>query len=60
VIVGDRMETDIAAGIESEIDTVLVLTGVTSRQDLPRFPYQPRFVLENVGEIVQGGRAVCG
>ncbi len=52
VIIGDRMETDILAGVESEIDTVLVLTGVTSREELPRFPYQPDMVLENVGRIV--------
>lgn len=52
VIVGDRMDTDIVAGIESEIDTVLVLSGVTSRLDLPQFPYQPTFVLNGVGDIV--------
>jgi NagD protein len=51
VIVGDRMDTDIVAGVESEIDTVLVLSGVTSREDLSRFAYQPRMVLAGVGEI---------
>jgi NagD protein len=51
VIIGDRMDTDMLAGIEAEIDTVLVLTGVTSRGVLPRFPYQPCLVLEGVGEI---------
>lgn len=51
VIVGDRMDTDIVAGIESEIETVLVLSGVTSRGDLDRFPYGPRHVLEGVFEI---------
>jgi len=51
VIVGDRMDTDILAGIESEIETVLVLTGVTSREDLFRFPYQPRHILNGVSEI---------
>ncbi|MBN2050977.1 MAG: HAD family hydrolase, partial [Spirochaetales bacterium] len=45
VIVGDRMDTDIISGIESEIDTVLVLSGVTSREDLPTFAYQPHYVL---------------
>jgi len=51
VIIGDRMDTDIVAGVESEIDTVLVLSGVTSRDDLPRFSYRPRVILDGVGDI---------
>jgi len=50
-IIGDRMDTDIIAGIESEIETVLVLTGITRREDLARFPYQPHHVLNHVGEV---------
>jgi len=50
-IVGDRMDTDIVAGLESEIETVLVLSGVTSREEIGRFPYAPRHVLEGVFEI---------
>jgi NagD protein len=45
------MDTDIVAGVESEIDTVLVLSGVTALEDVPRFPYQPRYILEGVFEI---------
>ena len=51
VIVGDRMDTDIVAGIESGLDTVLVLSGVTSRQEITKFPYRPRRVLNGVGDI---------
>ena len=51
IIIGDRMDTDILAGIESEIDTVLVLTGVTSRDDLNRFSYRPVHILESAAEI---------
>lgn len=51
-IVGDRMDTDIIAGVESEIDTVLVLSGVTSRENIHNFPYSPKYVLSGVGEIV--------
>ena len=51
-LIGDRMDTDIIAGIESEIDTVLVLSGVSSRETLTQFPYRPKYVLENVGELV--------
>ena len=52
-IIGDRMDTDIVAGIESGLDTVLVLSGVTSREELSRFPYRPRLVLDGVGQIAQ-------
>ncbi len=52
VIIGDRMDTDIIAGIESEIETVLVLTGVTRREDLPRFPYRPHHVVDGVAALM--------
>lgn len=50
-IIGDRMDTDIVAGIESGLDTVLVLSGVTSREDCLKFPYRPRLILDGVGDI---------
>jgi len=50
--VGDRMDTDVISGMESMIDTVLVLSGVTSKEMLPDFPYAPTYVLNGVGEIV--------
>ncbi len=50
-IIGDRMDTDIIAGIESDIETILVLSGVTSREELSAFAYAPRHVLEGVFEI---------
>jgi NagD protein len=52
VIIGDRMDTDIIAGIESGIDTVLVLSGVSARETVNSFPYRPMYVLDGVGEIV--------
>lgn len=51
-IIGDRMDTDIIAGIESEIDTVLVLTGVTSRESMEAFPYRPKYILDGVGDVI--------
>lgn len=51
-IVGDRMDTDIIAGIESEIDTVLVLSGVTTREETELFPYRPKYILNGVGDIL--------
>ena len=51
VMIGDRMDTDIVAGIETGLDTVLVLSGVTKPEDIQKFPYRPRLVLGGVGEI---------
>ena len=50
--IGDRMDTDIIAGIESNIDTVLVLSGVTAKEDISNFPYCPRYVVQGVGDLV--------
>ena len=51
--IGDRMDTDIIAGIESNVDTVLVLSGVTSLEDIDKFPYRPTVIASGVGEIVR-------
>ena len=51
--IGDRMDTDIIAGIESNIDTVLVLSGVTAEEDIDKFPYRPRYVLGGVGDLIK-------
>jgi len=52
LIVGDRMDTDIIAGIESGIETVLVLSGITKRDDLAMFPYQPNHILDRAADIM--------
>ncbi len=54
--IGDRMDTDIIAGIEANIDTVLVLSGVTAREDIGLFPYRPKYVIDGVGEIVKAAK----
>ena len=51
VMVGDRMDTDIIAGVETGLTTVLVLSGCTAESDLESFPYRPHYVLNGVGEI---------
>jgi len=52
-IIGDRMDTDIVAGIEAEIETVLVLSGVTTRESMLEFAYQPRYILDGVGNVAE-------
>jgi NagD protein len=51
VMVGDRMDTDIIAGLESGLRTILVLTGVTRREQVENFPYRPTWIRESVAEI---------
>ncbi len=52
VIIGDRMDTDIVAGIESDIDTVLVLSGITTREIIDVFPYRPKYILNGIIDLV--------
>ncbi len=51
--IGDRMDTDIIAGIESNMDTVLVLTGVTQKEDIDKFPYRPKYVVNSVKSLIE-------
>ena len=51
VMVGDRMDTDVIAGIETGLDTCLVLSGVSTRETVAEFPYRPRIILDGVGCI---------
>jgi len=52
IIIGDRMDTDIIAGIESGIDTLLVLTGISDRTTVKAFPYMPNYILDGVRDIL--------
>ena len=51
VIIGDNMETDIIAGIQSGLKTILVLSGVCKKESIKKYPYRPDAVYNNVGEI---------
>jgi NagD protein len=51
IMVGDRMDTDVVAGVESGMGTILVLSGVTAADTVSRYPFQPGRVLNSVAEI---------
>ena len=50
-MVGDRMDTDIVAGTEAGMRTILVLSGVSTRETIEAYPYRPTYVFEDVGQI---------
>jgi NagD protein len=52
VMVGDRMDTDMIAGLEAGLRTILVLTGSTRREQVDRFPYRPTKIVSSVADIV--------
>ena len=52
VMIGDRMDTDVVAGIEAGLDTILVLTGSTRASDVARFPFRPGRVLDSIADVV--------
>ncbi len=51
VMIGDRMDTDIVAGLQSGMETILVLSGVTSLKDIENFPYRPNRIEKSVADI---------
>ena len=56
VMVGDRMDTDVISGMESGMSTVLVLSGVSTRETLKTYAYRPSIVLDGVGDIAAMAR----
>jgi len=51
-MIGDRMDTDIVAGLEAGLHTILVLSGVTTREEAERFPYRPSRIVNSVADLV--------
>ena len=51
-MIGDRMDTDVVAGIEAGLETILVLTGSTAAADVARFPFRPSRVLSSIADVV--------
>ena len=52
VMIGDRMDTDILAGLEAGMRTILVLSGITQADEVDRFPFRPTRVVSSVADLV--------
>jgi NagD protein len=52
IMVGDRMDTDVVAGIEAGLETVLVLSGSTAAADVSRFPFRPSRILDSIADVI--------
>jgi 5'-nucleotidase len=50
--IGDRMDTDVVAGLEAGLETILVLTGVTAASEAERFPYRPARIVDSVADLI--------
>ena len=53
VMIGDRMDTDVVAGIEAGLETILVLSGSTRADQVARFPYRPNHILDSIADVVK-------
>jgi NagD protein len=51
-MIGDRMDTDIVSGLEAGMETILVLSGVTTREAAERFPYRASKVVDSVADLI--------
>jgi NagD protein len=52
-MVGDRMDTDVKSGLEAGMETILVLTGVTTREDAERHPYRASRIVDSVADLLE-------
>ena len=52
-MIGDRMDTDIVSGLEAGMETILVLTGLTTGEDAERHPYRPSRIVDSVADLIQ-------
>jgi NagD protein len=51
-MIGDRMDTDVHSGIEAGLQTILVLTGISTRESAERYPYRPTLVLDSIADLI--------
>jgi NagD protein len=51
-MIGDRMDTDVLCGLEAGLETILVLTGISNRGEIDRFPYRPSRIVDSVADLI--------
>ncbi len=51
-MIGDRMDTDIVAGIEAGLHTILVMTGISDRAEIEKYPFRPDETLQSVADLI--------
>jgi NagD protein len=51
-MIGDRMDTDVLCGLEAGLETILVLTGIASREEIGRYPYRPSRVIGSIADLI--------
>ncbi len=51
-MIGDRMDTDVLCGLEAGLETILVLSGISTREEIDRFPYRPSRVVNSVADLI--------
>jgi len=51
-MIGDRMDTDIVAGIEAGLHTVLVLTGISDQTEIEKYPFRPDEIVDSVADLL--------
>jgi NagD protein len=51
-MIGDRMDTDVVAGIEAGLHTILVRTGIADQREIERYPFRPDEVLDSVADLL--------
>lgn len=52
LMIGDRMDTDVIAGLEAGLATILVLTGISTRDTVEQYPFRPSLVVESVADLI--------
>ena len=51
-MIGDRMDTDILCGLEAGLETILVLTGISTRAEAEKYPFRPSRIIDSVADLI--------
>ena len=51
-MIGDRMDTDVVAGIEAGLHTILVMTGISDEAEIAKYPFRPDEIIDSVADLL--------